>query len=890
MPIQQMFLGLGAVATKTYMDDVFSTYLYKGTGSSKTVTTGIDQSGEGSLTWIKKRNGAVSHQLFDTVRGAGKVLYSDLSSGGGDFTSRLSSFTSTGFTLGNNGAVNASGDDYTSWTFRKAPGFFTIKEYTGTGSSQAISHDLGSMPGLIIVKLTSSSGGDWAVWQRDLGTEPELGQQKYVMLNRTNTAYGDGAKFSAAPTATTFSVGTSNDVNGNGNTYIAYIFAGGESTAATARSVDFDGSGDSLSIADSEDFNYGSGDFTLEFWVNPNSASQNEKLIHCHTNGSIYGPCNLFMNNGVLELYSSSNNSSFDVVSAGSNGIFGTLAVGQWSHVAVSRQGNNIRIFLNGILKGTTSYSGSLMNATSTFDIAERNGGSYFDGKISSFRVVKGTAVYTSSFKPPYEPLTNITNTKLLCCNNSSTTGSTVTPGTITANGDPTASTDSPFDDPAGFVFGESGSENVIKCGSYIGNGSTTGPEINLGWEPQWLLCKKINNQGGGVNTSNWHILDSMRGTGSGGADVSDDVLLMPNLTNAEVTIELADFASTGFKNTSDRDSWNHDGDEYIYMCIRRPDGYVGKPPDAGTDVFTIDLAGINAGDPSWISNFPVDMQFIKDRNGTTYNFFLSTRQSQGDYLSTATTGAAIANAVYKHDYSNGWGNYASNDATLITSWMWKRHAGFDVVTYKGGGAASAPRSFAHSLAKTPEMIWTKNRDSAVDWVVWHKGLNGGGSNAAPYNLRLNDTDTESSNGDIYGGANNVLPTSTHWTTGGNSMINENGSYFTAILFASVSGISKVGYYDGSDSNQTITTGFQTRFLIIKNITTSAEGYNWYVFDTVRGWDVSSSVKILTLDTTSSESNTLNMNSNPTSTGFTLTGSRGGTNDAGEKYIYYAHA
>ena len=68
-----------------------------------------------------------------------------------------------------------------------------------------------------------------------------------------------------------------------------------------------------------------------------------------------------------------------------------------------------------------------------------------FHGKISNFRIVKGTGVCTTTFKPPTEPLTNITNTKLLCCNNSSTTGSTVTPGTITANGDPTASTTDPF-------------------------------------------------------------------------------------------------------------------------------------------------------------------------------------------------------------------------------------------------------------------------------------------------------------------------------------------------------------------------------------------------------------------------------------------------------------
>ena len=79
----------------------------------------------------------------------------------------------------------------------------------------------------------------------------------------------------------------------------------------------------------------------------------------------------------------------------------------------------------------------------------------WFNGNISNVRIVKGTAVYTSSFRPLTEPLTNVTNTKLLCCNNSSVTGSTVTPGTIApANNTPTASTDNPFDDSDGFKFG----------------------------------------------------------------------------------------------------------------------------------------------------------------------------------------------------------------------------------------------------------------------------------------------------------------------------------------------------------------------------------------------------------------------------------------------------
>ena len=67
MAIQQLMLGVGA-KKKTYMDDVFSTYLYTGTGSARSISNGVNLSGEGGLTWIKVRDMAdQSHQLFDTV-------------------------------------------------------------------------------------------------------------------------------------------------------------------------------------------------------------------------------------------------------------------------------------------------------------------------------------------------------------------------------------------------------------------------------------------------------------------------------------------------------------------------------------------------------------------------------------------------------------------------------------------------------------------------------------------------------------------------------------------------------------------------------------------------------------------------------------------------------
>ena len=73
MAIQQLMLGVGA-SKKTYMDEVFSTHLYKGTGSSLTINNGIDVSGEGGLVWVKKRTGSTDNSLFDTETGVNKRI------------------------------------------------------------------------------------------------------------------------------------------------------------------------------------------------------------------------------------------------------------------------------------------------------------------------------------------------------------------------------------------------------------------------------------------------------------------------------------------------------------------------------------------------------------------------------------------------------------------------------------------------------------------------------------------------------------------------------------------------------------------------------------------------------------------------------------------------
>jgi hypothetical protein len=211
--------GGGVAVVPNYIEDVFSTYLYTGTGATQTITNGIDLSTKGGLVWIKDRTNVQYNWLMDTVRGTGSAVISDLPNARQVTSTSITAFNSNGFTLGSSGYVNFSASDIVSWTFRKQPKFFDVVTYTGTGSNTTISHNLGSVPGSIIVKRTDTAA-DWAVYHQSLANT------QYLVLD-TIAAAATGATWwnSTTPTSSVFSVGTDASVNASGGTYVAYLFA-----------------------------------------------------------------------------------------------------------------------------------------------------------------------------------------------------------------------------------------------------------------------------------------------------------------------------------------------------------------------------------------------------------------------------------------------------------------------------------------------------------------------------------------------------------------------------------------------------------------------------------------------------------------------------------------
>ena len=659
--------GLTAVSNTALLTCQGSTPLVDNSSNSYAITTNADAAarafgpftgtgGEGGLVWTKNRDDSYDHNLVDSARGLTNSPYIRSNTSGiqGTDGNGITAFNNNGYTVGSSGSWNANGNSHVSWTFRKAAKFFDVVTYSGTGSARTVSHSLGSVPGMILIKNTSGSTGNWRVYHRGMngGTNPE---QYSMRLNQTNAQASDSAAFNdTAPTSSVFTVGTS-ATNESGRDYIAYLFA--------------------------------------------------------HNNN---------------------------------------------------------------------------------------------DGE-----------------------------------------------------------------------FGPDQDEDIIKCGSYTGNGSTTGVFQDLGFEPQWIMCKVSSS------TDGWILLDNMRGVGGAG---SNDPRLEANTDSAEANGEIMKFDATGFTPLTADGKINGSGKTYIYMAIRRPQA----APTAASQVFSVATYSSNGNSNIFNTGFNVDMAITTRTSGTNrYNLarlmgskylFTEANNAEGDL---GTQWYARNNSV---DFSTSFWGTTNN--TVI--WSWARARGyFDVVCYTGTASA---RTIAHNLGVAPEMMWVKCRDGpggtgASYWVVYHKDLDA----SAPEDKAIY-LDTTTAAFDFAGYWNDTAPTSTVFTlgTGNGNDTNASGQNYISYLFATLPGISKVGSYTGSSSAVDVDCGFTSgaRFILIKR--SSASGDGWFTFDSVRGI-VAGNDPFLYLNDQQAEFTSYDA-IDPYSAGFTVTTALGGLNTNGSTYVFYAIA
>ena len=217
----------------------FNTMIWSGDGNNPRTISGVGF--QPDLNWIKLRSGTDSHHIFDAVRGAGERIMSD-STSGEESSSAHTAFTSDGFTISDNGAVNGSGSTYVAWNW-KAGGSgssntdgsitstvsanqdagFSIVSYTGNGSDGAtIGHGLSKAPEMVIFKDRDASV-NWAVM--GYPTHPAYSTDGNMLFLNLTEAQGNSESNEISLGASTITLVDSGPLLGtSGNDYIAYCF------------------------------------------------------------------------------------------------------------------------------------------------------------------------------------------------------------------------------------------------------------------------------------------------------------------------------------------------------------------------------------------------------------------------------------------------------------------------------------------------------------------------------------------------------------------------------------------------------------------------------------------------------------------------------------------
>ena len=189
---------------------------------------------------------------------------------------------------------------------------------------------------------------------------------------------------------------------------------------------------DCIEIADSSDFTFGADDFTMEMWVLPLEFNSYNAFFMKYTGtrstSSVWTSLN---SDGNILYYLYHGSSETGMTTSGSG-----LNLGQWNHIAFVRQGETARCYINGVQEGTMDISTNTVNDSATpMRLGMDSTDAYdFDGYMSNVRIVKGTCLYNdgTTFTPPTAPLTNVTNTVLLCCQSeTSASAAAVTPSPL---------------------------------------------------------------------------------------------------------------------------------------------------------------------------------------------------------------------------------------------------------------------------------------------------------------------------------------------------------------------------------------------------------------------------------------------------------------------------
>lgn len=367
--------------------------------------------------------------------------------------------------------------------------------------------------------------------------------------------------------------------------------------------------------------------------------------------------------------------------------------------------------------------------------------------------------------------------------------------------------------------------DGIIQCGSFTGSAT-----VNLGWEPQYILFKRTDGP------QDWFAMDTMRGIGASGSYFP----LNPNLSAAEGSFTNGPtINATGF-------IWIPGATaSYIYLAIRRPN----KPPTTGTQVYNA-IARTGTGAVATVTGvgFAPDLVISQERvYATVQNSIFDRLRGAGGLISPSNTNAEVGYADTVREFGVDGVSYGA-DQTLASinftygyiNHFFRRAPGIlSQICYSGTGSNKAE---AHDLGVAPELWLVKGRSGATQWV-WGSSLL-----AATEKIVMPTPAGKVTDATAW---NSTYPTASVLSLGTAAAVNSSAATYTAYLWTTKAGVSKVFGYVGNGSSQNIDCGFTTgaRFILI--VRTNAAG-SVYIWDTVRGV-VAGNDPHLALDTTAAE-------------------------------------
>lgn len=410
----------------------------------------------------------------------------------------------------------------------------------------------------------------------------------------------------------------------------------------------------------------------------------------------------------------------------------------------------------------------------------------------------------------------------------------------------------------------------IIQCGTYTEPSSGRG-QVNLGWEPQFLMIKSTDV------TSQWYMFDVMRGF-----NTINSAVLFPSA--ATVESDQGVLVSPNANGFSVNSGAFGSGKKLVYVAIRRPT----KTPTSGSKVYNA-IARTGIGGQTRITGlgFSPDLVISKARSVNAYTPAWFNRLSGLSRVNETNLNAEAGNGqgLYSFDpdgytiYGQLEGaTYLDASGTTYINWCLRRAPKvFDVVITPQTVPGNPYQiwSFKHNLGVPPELIITKYRDLSASWDVIMPSL---GTNN---HLQLNSAAAATPTGI-------TVPAQTASTAyvGG---LGAQGDVAVNYLFATLAGISKVGTYTGTNAFLNVDCGFAAgaRFVMIRRL--DGAGGDWVMLDTARGISASND-PYLKINSANAETTNVDLLI-PYAGGFGIVAPAGaGINTAGGLYMFVAFA